>query len=246
MNNSRTSNCHFQPLSHVFLTAMRRYFKEKERNSTFCLGMIQLLVSIDINEDLIQQRHGYLPNAQVLIERVPTRTPFSNLRELFLCLGTAKQNEACAVLSRLFDVDSSDFRMVPLSKGLSWATLLSNRNFRDSSANTKQSKRELHQYLLEEIIIPILYGAIPYLGFNPRPGWASLGLNLPLRIKSKPKSSPSCPSSHQRIDNDLFQKLNISEESLQPQGQTKNIPIKLKKTMNEIFVGKYSTDRRQI
>jgi hypothetical protein len=115
---------------------------------------------------------------------------------------------------------------------------LSNRNFRDSSANTKQSKRELHQYLLEEIIIPILYGAIPYLGFNPRPGWASLGLNLPLRIKSKPKSSPSCPSSHQRIDNDLFQKLNISEESLQPQGQTKNIPIKLKKTMNEIFVGK--------
>ena len=199
--------------------------------------MIQLLVSIDINEDLIRQKHGYLPNAQAITEMVPKKTPFRNLKELFLCLGTARQNEACVVLSRLFDIDTGDFRMVPLSKGLSWATLMSNRSFRDS-LDTKQSKRELNQYLLTELIIPILYGAVPYLGFNPRPGWASLGLNLPLRIKNKPKRGSSTPSSHRRMDNDFFKKLNISEEILQPQSQMKHFPIKLRSTVNDFFVGK--------
>jgi (p)ppGpp synthase/HD superfamily hydrolase len=211
------------------LAAMRRYFKDKERNSTFCLGMIQFLVSIDINEDLIRQRHGTMLNARQIIERVPSNTQFRNLKELFLCLGTAKQIEACAVLSRLFDVDVKNFRMVPLSKGLSWATLMSNRNYRDPM-DAKQSKRELNQYLLEELIIPILYGAVPYLGFNPRHGWASLGLNLPLQIKN----SSSTMSSPSRRKN----KISMNEECLQPRGQTRNIPIKLTNTMNKIFVGK--------
>ena len=140
----------------------------------------------------------------------------------------------CAVLSKLFDVDASDFQMAPLSKGLSWATLLSNRDYRDFP-ETKQSKRELNQYLLEELIIPILYGGAPYLGFNPRPGWASLGLNLPLRIKNNPKKNCPSSSSHQRINNDLIKNMEESEENLQPQGLTKIFPIKLRNTMNEIL-----------
>jgi len=152
-------------------------------DSTAALGFVQLLAALEMNEDTVRNRYGTIPNAKALCNLVPSRSSFINIGELCLTLGTSTPDAASSMLARILDVPENNFRMVSLSKGISWAR---SKTWRHSHLIMSQSQRELDAYLLEDVIVPILYAGIPsLLGFNPRSGWRALGLKLPLMRNHK-------------------------------------------------------------
>ena len=186
------------------LAAVRKYLRDKERDSTACVGFIQLLSGLALNRDKIMARHGELPSAYKICV-LASRKPGHHIGNLLLHLGTSTISEAQVCLARLFDIPASDFELESLPKSLGWARLKSKVNWKDD------------RYLLEDILIPILYSALPTLGFNTvRNSWLRMRFGNPFGVRKvleKPMKSET--NSRRKIRPEFYSKFADEENALE-------------------------------